>query len=403
MRYLGNKSKLLPRIVEAAKSIGFDAGSSGGTVCDLFAGSGVVSRYFRQDGYRVLGCDLMESSHVFQRIYLEMTRPPSFRALREQLDLPEIDAVPRQLPALPGRWQPTLTVLSYLQVSADAGGIDAEDGLFTRQYSTAGDAGRGYFKPEIAGRIDAFVARVRDWSAREWIDDLERDLLTAILINAADRRANISGTYGAYLKKWQSNAHGALEFSLPDIPSGPKGKAHLGDAIEYAPEVRADLLYLDPPYNNRQYAANFHMFEVLVRAIRCDDLAAFEATIYGKTGLVPWKDKASPLCSQRGTECRDAFRSILRSIQVPRVVISYSEEGIISGDEFREMLAEYAGVAESKLGHVLTEIPYRRFRSDADGRVSSTGAGRNYKTLPGRNENEVCEWLFHVHSPRLSS
>ena len=78
------------------------------------------------------------------------------------------------------------------------------------------------------------------------------------------------------------------------------------------------------------------------------------------------------------------------------MIISYNEEGIIGRAEFEEMLAEYAGVAPSRLGRVLTEISTRRFRSDADGRIAHTGAGRAYKKLPGRGQDEVREWLFHV-------
>ena len=49
------------------------------------------------------------------------------------------------------------------------------------------------------------------------------------------------------------------------------------------------------------------------------------------------------------------------------MVISYNEEGIIGRDKFEAMLADYAGVPLGELGSVLREIPYRRFRSDADG------------------------------------
>ncbi|MEM7262094.1 MAG: DNA adenine methylase [Planctomycetota bacterium] len=392
MRYLGNKTRLLDQITDAARGLGFERG----TVCDLFAGSGVVSRHFRSLGNRVEACDLMESSYTFQRVFLEIECAPSFDALLSKLDLPGELRRERETPTAPGDWTATFRVLDHLEFDGD--GVD---GLITRQYSTAGESERGYFRPEVARRIDRVIELVRQWEEAEWIGSIERDLLTAVLIDGADRRANISGTYGAYLKKWQSNSEGELRFALPEIPKGPKGRAHHGDACEVISEIEADLLYLDPPYNNRQYAANYHMFEVLVRAIRTDDPAALESSIYGKTGLVPWKDKASKLCSQRGTECRDAMHAILMSTRIPRLVISYSEEGILFRAEFKELLAEYAGRRVSDLGDVLSELSYRRFRSDADGRVSRTGAERQYKQLSGRNRNEVHEWLFHVRSDRL--
>ncbi|MCA8959191.1 MAG: DNA adenine methylase [Planctomycetes bacterium] len=379
MRYLGNKTKLLGAIEAAARRLGFE----GGTVCDLFAGSGAVSRFFRSRGCRVLACDLMESSHVFQRVHLELDGAPSFDRLRSAVDL-------RQ----PGEHRPELPE-GVTRTIAHLERVPATDGLFTRQYSPDGVAGRAFFRPDVTRRIDAIIAEIRDWFARDLIDELERDYLTAALIDAADRRANISGTYGAFLKRWQSNADGQLRLVPPEVGNGPVGAGHLGDASTWIGEVDADLLYLDPPYNGRQYAANYHIFEVIVRAVRCDDPPELEASIYGKTGLVPWRDKASKLCSRRGRECHDAFREILRATRIPRVVISYNEEGIITRDEFREMLSEYAG-EPVEAGEWLTEIPYRRFRSDADGRISTTGSSRSYKSIPGRERDEVREWLFHV-------
>ena len=84
MRYLGNKTRLLPHIDRCARRIGFESG----TVCDLFAGTGVVGRHLRAGGNRVLSTDLMHSSFVFQKVFLEVERGPGFVELREQLDLP---------------------------------------------------------------------------------------------------------------------------------------------------------------------------------------------------------------------------------------------------------------------------------------------------------------------------
>ncbi|MBT5738359.1 MAG: modification methylase, partial [Planctomycetes bacterium] len=74
MRWLGNKTPLLDEILLAAKRAGF----RGGTVCDLFAGSGSVGRFFRASGYRVVSTDLMHCSLAFQKVYLECPGPPSF-------------------------------------------------------------------------------------------------------------------------------------------------------------------------------------------------------------------------------------------------------------------------------------------------------------------------------------
>ncbi len=383
MRYLGNKTRLLDSITDAARRIGFE----GGTVCDLFAGSGVVSRHFRSLGHRVLSADLMESSHVFQRVFLELEEAPAFRKLDPSSLLADSYLL-RETPPLEGDWGPTLAVLAHLEALPPAAG------LLTTEYSPAGISGRGYFSPEVAGQLDAAIQQLREWRAEALIEELEECLLLAMIIDAADRKANISGTYGAFLKQWQPNSRGAVEYRLPRIENGPRGEAYHGDATDWISSVSAELLYLDPPYNNRQYASNYHLFEVICRLVREPDLEAFRSTIYGKTGLIPWGDKASKLCRKR--ECFESFRKVLSETQIPRLVISYNEEGILKEDDFRRLLSEYAGSQALELDSVLTRIAYPRFRSDRDGREARNGSVRRYTQVEGREPDQVHEWLYHV-------
>ncbi|MEE8142221.1 MAG: DNA adenine methylase [Planctomycetota bacterium] len=389
MRYLGNKTRLLGDIEECARKIGFQRGC----VCDLFAGTSVVGRHFRSLGNRVLSTDLMECSFVFQKVFLELESPPAFRGL-EKVKLPEPASLTRLQDGSPFQqeeWLPTLRVVRYLEEI-----VESRTGLLTRQFSPKGSAGRRYLRPEAAARLDGILLQLREWRQENVLDELELMLLLAAAVDAADRLANISGTYGAFLKSWQSNTQRPVRLILPSLVQGPRGAGNLKNALHWIHEVEADLLYIDPPYNTRQYPANYHLPEVIAQIPRVEDLEALEASLYGKTGLIPWRHRASLLCSRRGSACRDAFHQLLKATHIPRVIISYNEEGIIQKHEFEEMLAEYAGVPRSRLKNALTEISYRRFRSDSDGRVAHTGAGRSYKHLPGRERDEVREWLFHV-------
>lgn len=392
MRYLGNKKLLLPHIDDAAAHLGF----TDGVVCDLFAGTGVVGRHFRSRGNRVVSTDLMHCSLVFQKVFLECAEAPRFAALRRSVDLPEPASGERVVDGCvydADELDATLRVIRHLEEV-----VPVREGLLTRQYSPDGTASRMYFRPEAARRLDAVLLELRKWREAELVTASELHLLLAATIDAADRVANISGTYGAFLKRWQSNTSAPVTLRVPRLVRGPLGEANREDALEWIAGVEADLLYIDPPYNHRQYPANYHLLEVIARIPREPELGELEESIYGKTGLIPWKEQASPLCAQSGKQCRDAFRELLRRTRIPRVIISYNEEGIISRDEFEEMLAEYAGVPRQNLDRdgILSAISYPRFRSDADGRVARTGAGRRYRRLPGRERDEVHEWLFHV-------
>lgn len=399
MRWLGNKVQLLEEILLAAQRAGF----SDGTVCDLFAGSGTVGRFFRSRGYKVISTDLMHCSLAFQKVFLECTGPPQFDGIREvwqQCEPLEEDRIKNADPADPLPWEPFLRLICYLEQK-----LPLREGLLYRQFSPDGPANRRYLSPENAGRLDAIVELIRTWHLQQMITEEEMWLLVTSIIDAADRVANISGTYGAYLKNWQQNALNPLKLRAPALVQGPIGEANQLDAISYIENIECDLLYIDPPYNQRQYAANYHLPEVisLLPLEESDD--RIESLLYGKTGLLPWKETASPLCSRRGSECFNAMENIISKASAGGIVFSYNEEGILSRREIEEMLQ---GWSIQELGdeqkrnrknaddQILHEIPYRRFRSDKEGRVSRTGSSRSFRPALGRSEDEVHEWLFAI-------
>src|SRR5699024_1050861 len=106
---------------------------------------------------------------------------------------------------------------------------------------------------------------------------VEEQLLLANLMQAANRVANISGTYGAYLAKWSSTALRALEFLPLDLPKRrTQFDAHIGDVFELKTSDN-DVVYYDPPYTKRQYAAYYHDLETIT--------AGDSPIVSGVTGL----------------------------------------------------------------------------------------------------------------------
>jgi len=387
LRWLGNKTALLDEILSVAKAAGF----TGGTVCDLFAGSGSVGRFFRSRGCRVISTDLMNCSLVFQKTYLETESAPTFAGIEnlwsdlEPLDHSRLSALDEaQRPS----WIPFLQVANYLEAE-----LEPHKGILYRQFSPQGTEGRHYLTGENAARIDAILNAVRDWRISELLTDQEVWLLLASCIDAVDRVANISGTYGAYLKKFQKSALRPLELRAPAIVPGPIGSAHRKDALDWIESVECELLYIDPPYNQRQYPANYHLPEILSLLPFEESDEQIEASIYGKTGLIPWKDKASPLCSRRGDECFRSMKSLIEDSNAKIIVFSYSEEGILNREELESLLGDWSDTGSGSNVSLL-EIPYRRFRSDSEESGSSGQVGRIFKPAPGRSPDEVQEWLF---------
>ena len=387
MRWLGNKTALLDEILSVARSAGY----RGGTVCDLFAGSGSVGRFFRSQGSRVISTDLMSCSLVFQKAYLETIEAPTFSGIEdlwgglEPLDLSRLSVLDE---GQRSEWIPFLQLANYLENH-----LPPQQGFLFRQFSPEGDAGRIYLTGENAARVDAILEAIRNWRVSGVVTDQEVWILLASCIDAVDRVANISGTYGAFLKKLQKSAERPLELRSPAIVPGPPGAAHNEDALEWINGVECELLYIDPPYNQRQYPANYHLPEILSLLPFEDSDQKIEETLYGKTGLIPWKEKASPLCSRRGDECLRAMQKLIEGSNANIIVFSYSEEGILQREQLEKLLGDWSD-SGTGANLNLVEIPYRRFRSDSEEGSSQTPGGRTFKPAPGRSMDEVQEWLF---------
>ncbi|GEM_PF-322162 len=288
--------------------------------------------------------------------------------------------------------------------SGDPGDLDAGDdgrarhggaGTLTRPSARGSGAtdvppvARMYFTLDCARRIDAVRERLHEWQSAGAITDEEFYLLLAALVEAADAVANTTGIYAAYIKQWQPNALRPLRLRLPVIvpPAdvGPDADdraradearcvAHLGDVSAIAPRAgRFDLLYLDPPYNSRQYNAYYHVPELIARGWFGAPVA-----LRGKTGLPPVTDTRSVWSTRGG--CVPALEQLIASVDTDHVVLSYNSEGIIPEAEIERILR--AAGRPRTFRRITRE--YQRYRSD---RPSAT---RRYTA------HSVSEHLYYV-------
>ena len=349
MRYIGNKQKLLPFIGAALDGLGLH----GGTACDPFAGTAAVSRFLKERGFTVLCGDLMEYSYVLQRALVEVDAPPRFAGLPEIVAHARapLDAVLRHLNGLPGR-----------------------DGPVTGHFTPSGRARRMYFTAANGARIDAVRETILAWSRGGRITDDERFVLVAALLEAADRVANTTGVYAAFVKSWQPNARRPLRLVPPPLVTGTgrPGRANRADALDVVANAgELDLLYLDPPYNTRQYVGYYHVPELLAENGPFPPLR-------GKTGLIPADGKRSLWC-RRG-RCEAELETLVGVARCRHILLSYNHEGIIP-----EATIERIFRAHGRPGtYRVLRRPYKRYRSDQDGQ------NRTYRG------NVVMEGLYYV-------
>jgi adenine-specific DNA-methyltransferase len=346
---------------------------AGGTFCDLFSGTTVVAQMARQAGFTVIANDLQAYSLVMQKAFLEADGYPEFAALRRAI--PAIDTqdagIARHAFGLgdaPGaEAAPLRRVLAHLERLAPVAG------LFFETYCEGGSAGRNYFSTENGQRLEAIRGAIETWRAEGLLSDAERHVLLASVIETMDQLANTASVYGAYLKHVKKTARAPLVLRLPRLLTG--GGAHRacqsdGNALvqALAAEGTHDVLYLDPPYNHRQYHANYHLLETIARW----DLGTFEPQ--GKTGLRPASDQRSRYCSRKHVKA--AFAELIEAAGFRHILVSYNNEGLLAEADLREILAAKGRCDFHK-------VPYKRFRADAD------SDSRQYKG------DETQEFLFY--------
>jgi adenine-specific DNA-methyltransferase len=322
-RYIGNKAQISDPIVKLVSSyVG-----AGSRVADPMCGTAAMSASFRAANLTVTASDLLTFAKQHAQVRLLLDGAPTFDGLGQTYE----------------------DVLSHLNR------LPPETGLFAREYSpggtpTAGFPPRQYFTDANAEKIDAIRKQINTWSGK--LTPLEGDLLHHDLVLAANRVANIAGTYGHFRSSWSSSALRSIELTPTHFDSGPT-TGHIvmqGRVEDVASEISADACYLDPPYMKRQYAANYHILETLARG---DDPDAV-----GASGLRNWWDQYSDFCSKR--KIADAFAATFNKMDCDLFFVSYSEDGLITSSEMLRLFEEFGEVKRF-------DIPNKRFKSNRGG------------------------------------
>jgi adenine-specific DNA-methyltransferase len=337
VRYIGNKRKLIPFIRQGLDELGI----SGVTACDPFAGTASVARFLKAHGYAVTTGDIMSFSFALQWAYVVVDRPPEFHGLSDAADLAA------------GALAAVIDHLNRLEPRPD---------FIFEHFCPEGHAGsaheRRYFTPRNAAQIDAVRRAIWAWRDQGRLNDDEHFVLLAALLEAADRVANTTGVYAAYVKSWQPNAEKPLRLRPPRLVTGTgrRCRAFQLDALELMRELEPfDLLYLDPPYNTRQYAGYYHIPEIIA-----EGWFGEPPKLRGKTGLPEDGNKRSDW-SRRG-RCEPAFEELVDAAPCRHILMSYNSEGIIS-DEFIEAVLRERGLPDT---YRRLEQTYKRYRSDRD-------------------------------------
>jgi len=201
-----------------------------------------------------------------------------------------------------------------------------------------------YFSDENGMKIDAIRTKIQEWKESNIICEDEFYFLLTSLIEAIPYVANISGTYAAYLKNWDPRAFKSIELKVPIIPEIKE------DANILIKRIYSDILYLDPPYNARQYASNYFLLELIAEGW----FNGQKPKIYGKTGMRDYEKQKSAFSQKSGV--LNAFINLIKNAKTKFIFLSYNDEGLMSEDEIIDILSSRGEVK-------IFKKPYRRYRS----------------------------------------
>lgn len=195
-------------------------------------------------------------------------------------------------------------------------------------------------------KIDAIRQKIAEWKNSKKISKDEFYFLLATLLESADRVANTASVYGAFLKNLKNSAKKPLILTRANFTLNSNShEVYNDDANELIKHINGDILYLDPPYNARQYGANYH----LLNTIALYD----EFILKGKTGLREYKK--SLYCSKNSV--LSEFEALIKNANFRYIFLSYNNEGLMSLDEIKSVL---------KFGkYSLKTKEYSRFKADS--------------------------------------
>lgn len=325
MRFIGSKILLLDNI----KQVIDENAPTATSFCDLFSGTACVARYFKQ-WYEVYSNDLLFFSYVLQKSTIENDSIPPFLGVKSITN--GINPI-EYLNAL------TLEEMEHLE---------SEKRFFLNTYAPKGN--RMYITDENAFRIDYARNTVENWMETEVITENEYYYLIAAIVEGIPFVSNISGTYGAYHKIWDSRSHKKFKLiTLGVITNNKDNKCFNEDGVELLNKISGDILYLDPPYNARQYLPNYHVLET---AAKYDF-----PEVRGVTGQRPYEAQKSNFCSKKLVI--GEFTKLMENAKFKHIILSYSTDGLMSVDEIESIMKQY-GKEDTYKAY---EIPYRRYKS----------------------------------------
>ncbi|MBX4200144.1 DNA adenine methylase [Candidatus Parcubacteria bacterium] len=267
-RYIGSKAKLLDWIFEHVKRE-----CKGNSFADIFAGTGVVSARAARTYNKIILNDLLHSNFaVYQGFFAQ-----------EKYDREK--------------------VFNFVSHYNSINPVDVEHNFFSKNFG-------GKFFDTSAAKLIGFI-REDLKKRRGELNNKEYHILLTSLLYSADKIANTVGHYEAYFKNSISDRNFSFRLIEPLIKAGSVS-IYREDANKLAHKLKADIVYIDPPYNSRQYSRFYHVLETL---------ALWDNPKLSGVALKRPEENMSDYCRVKAST---VFADLIKNLETKYIVVSYN-------------------------------------------------------------------------------
>ena len=284
-RYLGNKYRLLPFI----KKIVEDKCEDINIVTDIFSGTGAVASAFYDK--QIITNDIMYSNYICNYAW--------FSAENYNPDIIE------------------KTINYYNDANINEENYMTDN--FSDTYFSHQDCAKiGYIREDIEEKFNSGVINFR-----------EKAILITSLLYAMDKIAKTCGHYDAYRKGVVFDNHIEMYIPLAPNDNNPNNKCFNMDSNKLAEEIYSDLVYIDPPYNSRQYCDAYHLLENVARWEK--------PPVYGVAKKFDRKKLKSEYCTINASA---AFEDLIKKLKCRYILFSYNNMATKGNDRSNAKISD---------------------------------------------------------------
>lgn len=311
-RYTGSKYKLMPWIKELILKYCPEHDS----LFDVFGGTGVVSASLLDITQKTIINDFLYSNEVIYEAFFSQ-EPYSIEKLN-----------------------------SYVEKYTSIDVLKLEDNYVSLNY------GGKYFRYDDSKLIGFIREDIEVSYCAGKLNKHEYTILLASLLFSFDRCANTVGHYEAYIKGKEIRTQFVFELIEP-IKTDNDISIYRTDSNELARTVSADVAFIDPPYNSRQYSRFYHVLETIVKWDK--------PVLYG-TAMKPAEENMSGYCRNTAPEL---FEDLITALNVKYIVVTYNNtyDSKSSSSRNKITLEQIRDILQKRGKTLMFETDYHRFNA----------------------------------------